>query len=248
MSRYIDTDEPEGHRTLSKATGFPIGIAPTTNEANVPARTKNVSSARRRPTVDALELRRLGEDQIRAALIRSLTTGAHTDELLVQELGLLQGSSRVDVAVVNGCVHGYEIKSDADTLERLAGQIDAYSRVLHFVTLVVTKKHASAARPRVPRWWGIAIAEHGTDGVSITQRRRARRNPRLDGLALAQLLWRDEVIEILRGLGAERGLMRGPRMAMWQALVETLPPDELTVRVCMQLRSRGDWRGAVRLP
>ncbi len=39
-----------------------------------------------------------------------------SDTLLGQELGLCQGFARVDLAVVNGTVHGYEIKSEQDTL------------------------------------------------------------------------------------------------------------------------------------
>jgi len=41
------------------------------------------------------------------------------DTLIVEELGLCQGIARVDLAVVNGSVHRYEIKSESDTLTRL---------------------------------------------------------------------------------------------------------------------------------
>ena len=39
------------------------------------------------------------------------------DTLVLDELGLLGGDTRVDIAVVNGKIHGYELKSDRDTLE-----------------------------------------------------------------------------------------------------------------------------------
>jgi len=38
----------------------------------------------------------------------------------------LFGASRIDRAVVNGSVHGYEIKSETDDLTRLPAQARAY--------------------------------------------------------------------------------------------------------------------------
>jgi hypothetical protein len=58
---------------------------------------------------------------VRQALHRKVLKEHHGDAntLVVDELGLRHGTCRVDIAVVNGFIHGYEIKSDADTLERL---------------------------------------------------------------------------------------------------------------------------------
>ena len=39
--------------------------------------------------------------------------------VVIDELGICQGSARIDMAVVNGSLNGYEIKSDLDTLARL---------------------------------------------------------------------------------------------------------------------------------
>ena len=38
------------------------------------------------------------------------------EALVVDELGLCQGRARIDLAVVNSSLHGYEIKSERDTL------------------------------------------------------------------------------------------------------------------------------------
>jgi hypothetical protein len=69
---------------------------------------------------------------IRPALrSRLLVEHAHDPEtVLIEELGLRRGLVRVDIAVVNGLLHGYEIKSDRDSLRRLAKQVDVYSAVL----------------------------------------------------------------------------------------------------------------------
>ena len=61
--------------------------------------------------------------------------------LIVEELGIRQGAARVDVAVVNGSLHGYEIKSARDTLERLPKQSELYSSVFDTITLVTAENH-----------------------------------------------------------------------------------------------------------
>jgi hypothetical protein len=59
---------------------------------------------------------------LHAKRLRRLKT--HPNTLVIDELGLAHAKSRIDVAVINGCIHGYEIKSDKDTLDRLSKQID----------------------------------------------------------------------------------------------------------------------------
>lgn len=49
----------------------------------------------------------------------SFQHAAEADTVVIEELGLCRGQVRVDVSVVNGLLHGYEIKSDRDSLRRL---------------------------------------------------------------------------------------------------------------------------------
>lgn len=137
---------------------------------------------------------------VREAL-RHKVLAEHTrdpDTLVIDELGVAHGSARVDIAVVNGRLHGYEIKSDADTLLRLPNQALAYSAVFDRVTIVAGSKHADHLEAVVPAWWGIKIATKGPRGaVNFAERRAPRRNPSIAPLELAQLLWRDEALAIL---------------------------------------------------
>ena len=52
---------------------------------------------------------------------------AREDVLIIDELGLAHAQSRIDLAVFNGHLHGYEIKSAGDTLERLPRQLSFYT-------------------------------------------------------------------------------------------------------------------------
>ena len=74
----------------------------------------------------------LSEEVIRASLHRRLVA-KHQDEkgvVLIDELGLCKGSARVDLAVVGNQLHGYEIKSDRDSLRRLRTQAGYTARCL----------------------------------------------------------------------------------------------------------------------
>lgn len=168
---------------------------------------------------------------------------ADPDTLVVDELGLNWGSIRVDVAVVNGSIHGYEIKSDSDNLDRLPMQAEMYGRVLDRVTLVAGR-HLAAAKQQVPAWWELCEAVEVAPGdVKIRSIRRGRSNPNLDLAAVAMLLWRDEALAILEEKGCAAGLRSKPRRALYAALLENLTATQLRSQVRQALKRRGPaWR------
>jgi hypothetical protein len=99
----------------------------------------------------ALERARLGmmknllmnDAQIRIATKQALFAQhlGEPDTVIFEELGVQHGLSRIDLAVVNGELHGFEFKSDKDTLARLPEQAESYGRVFDRVTLVVGESH-----------------------------------------------------------------------------------------------------------
>ena len=123
------------------------------------------------------------------------------DTVIIEELGLCQGEARVDVAVVNGSIDGFEIKSDQDTLKRLPGQAAIYSRALDSVTLVVGGKHLDEALKVVPKWWGVVEARKNKKNIGLHEIRPNQKNPALDPEAIIQLIWRHEALEVLRKRG-----------------------------------------------
>jgi len=164
------------------------------------------------------------------------------DTLIIEELGLCQGEARVDIAVVNGSIHGFEIKSDQDTLKRLAGQIAIYSRVLDFITIIVGGEHFDAALSMIPSWWGVIIAKEKSGQVQLKYKRKGKRNPSLDPMAVVQLLWREEAYKILKDHALHKGLVNRPRAILWNKLVEHMPSDELSTLVRSIIKSRANWR------
>lgn len=159
----------------------------------------------------------------------------------IDELGVLNGSARIDLAVVNGNLHGYEIKSATDTLDRLPAQVVAYSAVFDTVTLVVADGHASEALGIIPPWWGVCVATESPNGVDLRWQRQPRQNPDIDPVSLASLLWRDELIHVLIAKGV-RGIRKKKREELHEVVAQEVPLNQLRELVRNALKSREQWR------
>ena len=103
--------------------------------------------------------KRTDDPVIREALVRTRLRPfrQNKEALVLHELGLAHGRVRVDVAVLNGVLHGYEIKSDSDSLNRLEIQIEVYRQALQKLTLVVAERHASNVFDFAPDWCGVLL-------------------------------------------------------------------------------------------
>lgn len=188
---------------------------------------------------------RLRDNDIRRRLDDELSR-LHSDDpetLIRHELGLCAGARRVDVAVVNGELAGYEIKSDEDTLARLAGQSEVYGRVLDRAIVVTTTRHVDQCTEQLPVWWGVTVAETDHGQVVLHSVRAPQLNVAVDPFAVAQLLWREEALQELRERGLGRGLSAKARHYVWLALSEAVPLDDLKGIVRRRLKERPDWSG-----
>jgi hypothetical protein len=182
---------------------------------------------------------------VRQVLMGRLAATHAADEgaLLLEELGLCRGSVRADLAVVNGYLKGYEIKSERDTLTRLKDQAAMYSRIFDTVTLVVAEKHLSVAQSMIPLWWGIETAAT-SDSLAVTLKpvRNEEFNLSVDSYSLIQLLWREELLAIIQELTSSKSFRAKPRKALWQYLATVLPLPDLKAAVRKTLKSRKGWQ------
>ena len=170
------------------------------------------------------------------------------DVLVIDELGLQHGRCRADIALVNGRLIGYEIKSDEDTLTRLDEQVGFYSAVFDRATIIVGVKHAKAVRSLVPKWWGIVVGHARAErDVSFQTLRSAGSNRRVDPCAVAQLLWSNEAASILEELGEPPSSLRQRRSVLYERLADLLSLAELRRRVTRCLKARKNWRSRVPL-
>lgn len=194
-----------------------------------------------------LYLPKTNDSVIRKALKKKLLLEEHRNEpetIIVDELGLKHGTARVDLAVVNGILHGFELKSDLDNLLRLPKQMQIYNLVLDKVTLVVGKEHLHEAINIIPTWWGILIAKstNSLGGIKFYDIRAAENNPSPDCLSIARLLWRNEALSILEKLGESSGVRSKPRKIIYERLIAVLPLKDLRTQVRKCLSTRVNWR------
>lgn len=168
---------------------------------------------------------------------------AHPDTLVIDELGLAHARSRIDIAVINGCIHGYEIKSAKDTLERLGAQIEIYRQTLQKLTIVAASNHVSGVLACAPEWCGVIEARQGQKGsIRFTTVRTAHTNPDIDPVMMAHLLWRTEVISLLSQIGYASKELRRPRKQLYEMLCDVRSPREIIAAIKTFMVQRRAWR------
>lgn len=128
-----------------------------------------------------------------------LSTGAH--DVLIDELGFVNRhegktvdlSFRADLALANGRLVAFEIKSGADSLKRWPNQCEAYSNVFDEIWLCTHGRHLEKALSVTPKGVGILIAD---DLGGLALMRHAQLNKKTNSFDLSGLLWRSELEEL----------------------------------------------------
>lgn len=163
----------------------------------------------------------------------------YSNSYVLEELGVRHGAARIDLVAVNGYLHGYELKSDADSLYRLPGQIRLYNLVFDKLTLVVGYKNAFEAIKIIPDWWGIKLAHFdNTRNILLSSARTARKNPLQDIHSVALLLWREEALELLRTQSSQIVCHSYSKLELARVIGEAIDFDTLRTFVIQCLLKR----------
>ena len=186
------------------------------------------------------------DHEIRDALHRKKLKKYHqksSETLIIDELGLLHGSNRIDVAVINECIHGYEIKSSMDTLKRLNGQLIAYTATLQKLTFVIAPKHVDELMNYTPTWCGVVVAEKGKRGaINFKTLRSTKANPDFDIFSASHLLWKDEAQLILKAKGLSAKEVNVNRRALYELICNNLETKEIVSLIKQAFITRANWR------
>jgi hypothetical protein len=133
----------------------------------------------------------MNDPEIRDLLYPLLLGGVRIDELPT-------GTTRADVVhITEHFMHGYEVKGDGDTLQRVANQLRCYGEVYDFVTFIITEKHLPKLLPLLPKWVGILVAS----AEGLRPHRAAGYNATVERAPLAKLLLLEEVKQFLLARG-----------------------------------------------
>lgn len=182
---------------------------------------------------------------IRAAFHRTILASAHQDAktFVIDELGLRNGEIRADIAVLNGKMIGYEIKTDKDNLLRLPSQVSAYSDVFDKAYVIVGEKHIQKVRQNLPEWWGvfcIKIDEH--DFITFEEVKPGQANPHQNPYTIAQLLWKQEVVDLLKDKFNCAVKSSYTKAKLYEILVQQCSVHDLSKSVLQVVKSREGWR------
>lgn len=167
--------------------------------------------------------------------------------LILDEFDLC-GEVRVDIAVLNGHLSGYELKSESDDLRRLPKQVEYYSAVLDYCNLVVAEKHLEQGLELIPDFWGVYVARQTEEERTLIRRIKKPKSNKtnVDPYSLVQLLWKNEVIDILTQYGLDRGIRTKNRQVCWDRMVQSFTLPHLRELVRNQLERRTNWRNGIR--
>lgn len=183
----------------------------------------------------------VGDPAVRSALHQRVLQDHWSDSntVVIDELAICHGYARVDVAVVNGELHGYEIKSQLDSVERLAHQAHVYSATLDRVTLVTHEKHLAHAVETLPSWWGIKLVTYDQGGsIQFQNLRESQINPGIDPTALVEFLWKGEALAALEAAGKSVGLRENRKQQIYAQVIECFTITELKALVRQNLKRR----------
>lgn len=163
---------------------------------------------------------------------------ANGETRIIDEMAICQTRARADVAVVNGHFAGFEIKSDADRLDRLPQQVRYYDQIFDYACVVCAVRYAETVLRRLPDWWGVWVADTTADGIVMRVARGARLNPAPSAAARVALIWRDEMASVLLAHGAPPAVVRSPRRTLMGELLDRLDEETLAAEIRAALRAR----------
>lgn len=165
---------------------------------------------------------------------------------------LVLGKSRADAVMIAPdeedperlCMTGFEIKSDKDQLNRLQKQSRSYSHFCDYNYLVTGEKYLETASEEIPEHWGIYLVRAEAKDIDgavpdffVEQIRPAKPTPRLRLTTQMSLLWRTELVSVIRA-GKLGGVSGKSKRKLVDLIIEKLGREEAHRQLCLLLLDR----------
>ena len=191
-----------------------------------------------------LKIYPMKDSEIRRGLHQNFLSNFNlpSESLIVDELKVCNGNAIMDVAVINGSLIGFEIKSKNDNLSRLTHQMSFYNKVFDFITVVTCKNHLNGVIKTVPSNWGIWLIEKYGPELKKFETRVATMNEDTDAFSIAQFLWKNEIIDLIIKRSLDKKICDKRKWIQWQYLADSLELQDLKNEVRYYLKSRTDWK------
>lgn len=176
----------------------------------------------------------------RAAVTQKILLGRHSLRTASMLTEFRVERSKADLVILNGTSTVYEIKSERDNLERMAGQLDAYYKVFPIVNVVSCESHASAIVDQVPEHVGVIVLNRRYQLTTL--RHAVAYQDALSTSAMLDCLQIDEAVRITEAFGIPVPAVPNTRIrAELQKIFAFLSPSDVQrvmISVLKQSRSQ----------
>ena len=135
----------------------------------------------------------------RAALTHNVLLGTHSLKTASMLTEFRVGSSKADLAILNGTGTVYEIKSERDSLTRLASQVANYRKVFAKIFVIASHTHVDEVVERMPAHVGVMALERWNRIRTV--RDAAERPDLVCPVTICESLRTAESCALLRNLG-----------------------------------------------
>lgn len=150
----------------------------------------------------------------------------------------IMGKSRADlIMLLEEQIVGLEIKSDADTYERLKRQVKDYDNYCDVNYIVIGRRHEKQVEEHIPPYWGVLVVERQEGIVIIFEKRPATQNPKMKKERQITFLWRPELQHILERNHLPQYKQRSKRFVQ-QKVLEKMDWELLKKQMCEELFER----------
>lgn len=181
----FERSEPDPDPVVSMADSVPVS-----RHCPYPSGSIRCTISPLRPLADQMneaEIRKLVVERI--ARTKTGRTATFLSEMFIDSF-----SRRADLVVANGTLSAFEIKSRRDSLDRLKGQVETYTKLFEHVTVVCTENHLAGVESIVTDDIGIWVVDSkGKFSLFRRSRRRA-----VDKLGWLSFLPIDEMRALMR--------------------------------------------------
>ncbi|QOL80529.1 sce7726 family protein [Pseudooceanicola spongiae] len=175
----------------------------------------------------------------RTAISHKVLMGTHSLSTASMLNEFRAGNCKADLVILNGTATVYEIKSERDSLTRLANQVENYKRVFAKVNVIASESHVKGVLSTVPNDVGVMCL---SKRYRINTVREAVDCPeRICPLTVFQSLRSAEAKEILETLGVTvPQVPNTQRHAVMRDLFATLDPVRLHIEMVRTLKRTRD--------
>ena len=175
----------------------------------------------------------------RAAISHKVLMGTHSLRTASMLNEFRAGSCKADLVILNGTATVYEIKSERDSLARLANQVENYKRVFAKVNVIASEGHVEGVVATVPDDVGVMCL---SKRYRITTLREAIECPaRICPVTVFESLRTAEAAAILRAMGVTvPQVPNTQRHAAMRDLFAVLDPAVLHVEMVRTLKRTRD--------